>query len=128
MGNLPFDVKVNSFARIIIIIIIISLCNFSPLNLTISIYFSCNMWITISFLLQDEEVYQLFCGINNLGSSVEAIRIIRDPNYGIGKGIAYVLFRTRVCYFHQRLSNPIYNQYFFLTISCLLNSDMWLFN
>ncbi|KAM2086947.1 hypothetical protein COP2_023520 [Malus domestica] len=49
----------------------------------------------LPFDVKDEEVYQLFCGINNLGSSVEAIRIIRDPNYGIGKGIAYVLFRTR---------------------------------
>ncbi|RXH70952.1 hypothetical protein DVH24_015574 [Malus domestica] len=51
----------------------------------------------LPFDVKDEEVYQLFCGINNLGSSVEAIRIIRDPNYGIGKGIAYVLFRTRIC-------------------------------
>ncbi|KAM1034159.1 hypothetical protein ACFX2J_037415 [Malus domestica] len=49
----------------------------------------------LPFDVKDEEVYQLFCGINNLGSGVEAIRIIRDPNYGIGKGIAYVLFRTR---------------------------------
>ncbi|KAB2626077.1 RNA-binding protein 34-like [Pyrus ussuriensis x Pyrus communis] len=49
----------------------------------------------LPFDVKDEEVYQLFCGINNLGSSVEAIRIIRDPNYGIGKGIAYILFRTR---------------------------------
>ncbi|XP_008238216.1 PREDICTED: RNA-binding protein 34 [Prunus mume] len=49
----------------------------------------------LPFDVKDEEVYQLFCGINNMESNVEAIRIIRDPNYGIGKGIAYVLFRTR---------------------------------
>ncbi|XP_021832540.1 RNA-binding protein 34 [Prunus avium] len=49
----------------------------------------------LPFDVKDEEVYQLFCGINNMESKVEAIRIIRDPNYGIGKGIAYVLFRTR---------------------------------
>lgn len=47
-------------------------------------------------LSQDEEVYQLFCGINNRESGVEAIRIIRDSNVGLGKGIAYVLFKTKV--------------------------------
>lgn len=80
------------------------------------------MCISFSFLFQDEEVYQLFCGINNMESKVEAIRIIRDPNYGIGKGIAYVLFRTRVCNFHQHLS--IMLNYLFITMLCLSNSDM----
>ncbi|MBA0861747.1 hypothetical protein Goshw_000431 [Gossypium schwendimanii] len=49
----------------------------------------------LPFDVKDEEIYQLFCGINNLGSSIEAVRVIRDPQFGVGKGIAYVLFKTR---------------------------------
>lgn len=48
---------------------------------------------------QDEEVYQLFCGIPNLESSIEAVRVVRDPHLNVGKGIAYVLFKTKVCCF-----------------------------
>jgi nucleolar protein 12 len=48
------------------------------------------------FSLQDEEIYQLFTGIKDLASSIEAVRVIRDPHVGLGKGIAYVLFKTRV--------------------------------
>ena len=48
-------------------------------------------------LLQDEELYQLLSGVANLESSVEAVRVVRDPHINIGKGIAYVLFKTRVC-------------------------------
>lgn len=51
---------------------------------------------TLSSLWQDEEIYQLFSGINNLESSIEAIRVIRDPGTSMGKGIAYVLFKTKV--------------------------------
>lgn len=51
----------------------------------------------LPFDVKDEEIYQLFCGINNLESSIEAVRVIRDPQFGVGKGIAYVLFKTRVC-------------------------------
>lgn len=46
--------------------------------------------------LQDEEIYQLFSGMKEFGSSIEAVRVIRDPNTLLGKGIAYVLFKTRV--------------------------------
>ncbi|PON87445.1 Splicing factor-like protein [Trema orientale] len=49
----------------------------------------------LPFDVKDEEVYQVFCGINNMESSVEGVRIIRDPNTNLGKGFAYVLFRTR---------------------------------
>ncbi|KAL1568889.1 RNA-binding protein 34-like [Salvia divinorum] len=42
----------------------------------------------------DEEVYQLFSNIKNLETSVEAVRVIRDPGSSLGKGIAYVLFKT----------------------------------
>lgn len=78
VGNLPFDVKVS--------------------------FFYCSNWqfsffghILIFFIsLQDEEVYQLFSGMKELESSIEAVRVIRDPNTLLGKGIAYVLFKTRV--------------------------------
>ncbi|CAM8986506.1 unnamed protein product [Rhodiola kirilowii] len=49
----------------------------------------------LPFDVQDEEVYRLFCGMKQLESAVEAVRVIRDPHTSIGKGIAYVLFRTR---------------------------------
>lgn len=48
--------------------------------------------------LQDEEIYQLFCGSNQVDSNVEAVRVIRDSHTSQGKGIAYVLFKTRVCF------------------------------
>ncbi|KAF8032552.1 hypothetical protein BT93_D1455 [Corymbia citriodora subsp. variegata] len=49
----------------------------------------------LPFDVKDEELYQLFSNINNLGSSIEAVRVIRDPHTSVGKGIAYVLFKTR---------------------------------
>ncbi|XVE57416.1 hypothetical protein DITRI_Ditri04bG0089200 [Diplodiscus trichospermus] len=49
----------------------------------------------LPFDVKDEEIYQLFCGISNLESSIEAVRVVRDPQFGVGKGIAYVLFKTR---------------------------------
>ncbi|XP_058777455.1 nucleolar protein 12-like [Vicia villosa] len=49
----------------------------------------------LPFDVKDEELYQLFGGIPNLESSVEAIRVVRDPHLNVGKGIAYVLFKTR---------------------------------
>ncbi|OMO77333.1 hypothetical protein CCACVL1_15074 [Corchorus capsularis] len=49
----------------------------------------------LPFDVKDEEVYQLFCGISNLESSIEAVRVVRDPQFGVGKGIAYVLFKTK---------------------------------
>jgi len=49
----------------------------------------------LPFDVKDEEVYQLFTGKSNTESNVEAVRVIRDPHLNIGKGIAYVLFKTR---------------------------------
>ncbi|KAB5573867.1 hypothetical protein DKX38_001061 [Salix brachista] len=49
----------------------------------------------LPFDVKDEEIYQLFTGIKDLASSIEAVRVIRDPHVGLGKGIAYVLFKTR---------------------------------
>ncbi|MED6193164.1 hypothetical protein PIB30_016466 [Stylosanthes scabra] len=49
----------------------------------------------LPFDVKDEELYQLFCSIPNLGTSVEAVRVVRDPHLNVGKGIAYVLFKTK---------------------------------
>ncbi|KAK2662548.1 hypothetical protein Ddye_001122 [Dipteronia dyeriana] len=49
----------------------------------------------LPFDVKDEEIYQLFCGLKNLESSVEAVRVIRHSHMRLGKGIAYVLFKTR---------------------------------
>lgn len=49
----------------------------------------------LPFDVKDEEIYQLFSGMKNLESSVEAVRVIRDPSTSVGKGIAYVLLKTR---------------------------------
>jgi hypothetical protein len=57
------------------------------------------MNLTCELFVQDEELYQLFSGIPNLESSVEAVRVVRDPHLNVGKGIAYVLFKSRVCCF-----------------------------
>ncbi|GFQ06604.1 RNA-binding protein 34 [Phtheirospermum japonicum] len=48
----------------------------------------------LPFDVKDEEIYKLFCGIKNLETSVEGVRVIRDPGSSLGKGIAYVLFKT----------------------------------
>lgn len=49
----------------------------------------------LPFDVKDEEIYKLFSTIEDLESSIEAIRIIRDPGTSVGKGIAYVLFKTK---------------------------------
>ncbi|XP_019422478.1 PREDICTED: RNA-binding protein 34-like isoform X2 [Lupinus angustifolius] len=49
----------------------------------------------LPFDVKDEELYQLFCGKSDLESNVEAVRVIRDSHLNVGKGIAYVLFKTR---------------------------------
>lgn len=49
----------------------------------------------LPFDVKDEELYQLFCGMKQLEDCVEAVRVIRDPHTSLGKGIAYVLFKTR---------------------------------
>ncbi|KAI4303325.1 hypothetical protein MLD38_038971 [Melastoma candidum] len=49
----------------------------------------------LPFDVKDEEIYQLFASISNVGSSIEAVRVVRDPNSSLGKGIAYVLFKTK---------------------------------
>ncbi|CAL4920187.1 unnamed protein product [Urochloa decumbens] len=49
----------------------------------------------LPFDVKDEELYQLFCGSSGSEGDVEAIRVVRDPNSSLGKGIAYVLFKTR---------------------------------
>lgn len=56
----------------------------------------CLFDIVLFYPLQDEEVYQLFCGLSNVGSDVEAVRVVRHSHMRVGKGIAYVLFKTRV--------------------------------
>ena len=86
MGNLPFDVKVTFSIRKFSFL-------FPSLMLSyVKLVYGC--FIHLHF--QDEELYQLFCGIENVGSSVEAVRVIRDPNVNIGKGFAYVFFKTKV--------------------------------
>lgn len=81
LGNLPFDVKVRFF------ILKIAACFLSSVlcSNVMHLYFP-----------QDEEIYQLFSAIKNLETSVEAVRVIRDPGSSLGKGIAYVLFKTAV--------------------------------
>lgn len=49
----------------------------------------------LPFDVKDEEIYQLFSGIKDLESSIEAVRVVRHPHIGLGKGIAYVLFKSR---------------------------------
>ncbi|PSS11798.1 RNA-binding protein [Actinidia chinensis var. chinensis] len=49
----------------------------------------------LPFDVKDEEIYQLCSGIKDLESSIEAIRVIRDPSTSVGKGIAYILLKTR---------------------------------
>ncbi|CAN0842951.1 Nucleolar protein 12 [Linum grandiflorum] len=49
----------------------------------------------LPFDVKDEEMYQLFTSIKGLNSSIEAVRVVRDPNNGMGKGIAYVLFKDK---------------------------------
>nr|CAD1818656.1 unnamed protein product [Ananas comosus var. bracteatus] len=49
----------------------------------------------LPFDVKDEELYQLFCGASASESNIEAVRVIRDPHTSLGKGIAYVLFKTR---------------------------------
>lgn len=49
----------------------------------------------LPFDVKDEEVYQAFCSSSGSEGDVEAIRVIRDPSSSLGKGIAYVLFKTR---------------------------------
>ncbi|KAG1362027.1 RNA-binding protein 34 [Cocos nucifera] len=50
----------------------------------------------LPFDVKDEELYQLFCGVSPSEHTVEAVRVIRDPHTSLGKGIAYVLFKTRL--------------------------------
>ncbi|KAL5178678.1 Nucleolar protein 12 [Glycine soja] len=57
----------------------------------------------LPFDVKDEELYKLFCGIPNLESSIEAIRVVRDPHLNVGKGIAYVLFKTKKSSFQSFL-------------------------
>ncbi|KAK3041565.1 hypothetical protein RJ639_000699 [Escallonia herrerae] len=60
----------------------------------------------LPFDVKDEEIYQLFSGIKTPDSGIEAVRVVRDPGTSVGKGIAYVLFKTRVrlreCYVYYR--------------------------
>ncbi|KAF5729716.1 RNA recognition motif-containing family protein [Tripterygium wilfordii] len=49
----------------------------------------------LPFDVKDEDIFQLFSGISGMETSIEAIRVIRDPGTSLGKGIAYVLFKTR---------------------------------
>lgn len=52
--------------------------------------------LSTAFCLQDEELYHLFYSSVESASNVEAVRVVRDPYTSLGKGIAYVLFRSRV--------------------------------
>lgn len=50
-------------------------------------------------LLQDEEVIAAFSGAGapgELQGALEAVRVVRDKATGLGKGIAYVMFKSRV--------------------------------
>ena len=50
--------------------------------------------------LQDEDLIQLFTGDEappSLRGELEAVRVVRDKATKIGKGFAFVLFRTKVC-------------------------------
>ncbi|KAK3029891.1 hypothetical protein RJ639_038514 [Escallonia herrerae] len=49
----------------------------------------------LPFDVKDEEIYQLFSGFKTPDSGIEAVRVVRDPGTSVGKGIAYVLFKTR---------------------------------
>ncbi|KAJ9707204.1 hypothetical protein PVL29_002277 [Vitis rotundifolia] len=49
----------------------------------------------LPFDVKAEEIYQLFCGIDSLESSIEAVRVVRNPHTSVGKGIAYILFKTK---------------------------------
>ncbi|CAN1859969.1 RNA-binding protein 34 [Linum perenne] len=49
----------------------------------------------LPFDVKDEDMYQLFTSIKGLDSSIEAVRVVRDPHNGMGKGIAYVLFKDK---------------------------------
>lgn len=49
----------------------------------------------LPFDVKDEELYKMFCGPSGPQGDVEAIRVVRDPDSSLGKGIAYVLFKTR---------------------------------
>ncbi|KAL2506246.1 RNA-binding (RRM/RBD/RNP motif) family protein [Abeliophyllum distichum] len=61
----------------------------------------------LPFDVKDEEIYQLFTGIKNLEASVEAVRVVRDPGTSLGKGIAYVLFKTRVAAVSEWLKSKL---------------------
>lgn len=111
VGNLPFDVKVR----------------FVILKDSCIIFFLCLMaskYLCILTCLQDEEIYKLFCGIKNLETSVEAVRVIRDPGSSQGKGIAYVLFKTTVwlVWLHQWC---LLQEFFRQIPSCILVSDLF---
>lgn len=92
VGNLPFDVKVCFLQWLFVRGIWAQhcCCLYSLLN------------ITRYSSLQDEELYRVFSRMSNLESNIEAVRVIRDPHLNIGKGIAYVLFKTRVRSFSQQ--------------------------
>ncbi|CAL1376180.1 unnamed protein product [Linum trigynum] len=49
----------------------------------------------LPFDVKDEEIYQLFTGIKGLSSGIEGVRVVRDPNNGLGKGIAYLLLKDK---------------------------------
>ena len=55
--------------------------------------------VTVELFLQDEEVITLFSDASvapELQGAVEAVRVVRDPATNIGKGFAFVLFKTKV--------------------------------
>ncbi|KAJ7564657.1 hypothetical protein O6H91_02G028100 [Diphasiastrum complanatum] len=49
----------------------------------------------LPFDAEDEELYQLFGSSENPDIQVEAVRIVRDRQTSIGKGFAFVLFKTK---------------------------------
>lgn len=116
VGNLPFDVKVR-FLILKNSCFFCFLCSFST-NITMLCIFNS---------LQDEEIYKLFSGIKNLETSIEAVRVIRDPGSSLGKGIAYVLFKTTVwiVYLHIWCVLPPNN---FCLISGYNSSLIYMFN
>ena len=84
IGNLPFDVKVFS-----------NNLGIEPevYGILIGCLYNCSVFsFLMDYNIQDEELYQIFTP----ELDVEAIRVVRDPHTSLSKGIAFVLFKTKV--------------------------------
>ena len=59
----------------------------------------------------------MFCSSSGSEGDVEAIRVIRDPSSSLGKGIAYVLFKTRV--------NFVSHSFVWITVAHLISQPLY---